>query len=163
MSYLEFGFGDEAVTPLKTPTKKLVVELVPRSTWGWNLRSELPKKRWDALRTAVYARAGHRCEVCGGKGSKHPVEAHERWEYNDTTLVQKLVGVEALCPSCHSVRHMGLTMSRGGGDRAMAHMDRVNGWTSKQTEDHVVEAMKKWDHRSKYNWTLDLSWLENAE
>lgn len=141
---------------------RLTVELVPRSTWEWNVRSEVTRTQWDSLRKEVYAKAGHKCEVCGGSGSKHPVEAHEKWDYDDDTHVQKLVGIEALCPKCHMVRHMGRTMKMGLGDMAMAHMDRVNGWTSKQTEDHVVEAFKVWRERSKHAWHLDLTWLKNV-
>jgi len=163
MGILAFGIGtgDEGIRA-PTPGGKLVVELVPRSTWEVNLRSELTKAAWDTLRRAVYQRAGHRCEICGGKGPKHPVEAHERWTYDDETHVQTLVGVAALCPDCHSVRHMGRTMAVGKGDRAMAHMDKVNGWTPKQTEDHVVAAMKKWQDRSKHEWTLNLDWLKHG-
>jgi hypothetical protein len=142
---------------------KLMVELVPRSTWGWNLRSELTRTQWDRLRKATYARAGNRCEVCGGKGRKHPVECHERWEYDDVNHVQKLVGLEALCPYCHEVRHIGRAMNEGNGERAMIHLDRVNNWSSEQTTKHVAEAMQVWHERSKHEWTLDLSWLNDAK
>lgn len=163
MGYTEFNVGENVeALKLSVPTHHLVVELVPKSMWGFNLRSELTKAQWDKIRKAVYERAGHRCEICGGKGSKHPVEAHERWVYDDTTHVQKLVGVEALCPMCHKVRHLGRTIAVGQGDMAMGHLDRVNGWTPKQTEDHVVEAMKVWAERSKHTWTLDLTWVRNG-
>ena len=139
---------------------KLVVELVPHSTWGYNVRSEFPKKQWDVIRKAVYKQSNYCCDICGGKGRKHPVEAHEQWDYDDTTHVQKLIGIWSLCPNCHLVKHMGRAMAVGQGDRAMAHMDKVNGWTPQQTEDHIVGAMKQWEERSKHTWTLDLTWLD---
>jgi hypothetical protein len=142
---------------------KLLVELVPQSTWGWNLRSELRPSEWDRLRKATYARAGNRCEVCGGRGRKHPVECHERWEYDDVNHVQKLVGLEALCPYCHEVRHIGRAMAVGTADRAMIHLDRVNEWTPEQTTAHVTEAFRVWRERSLHQWTLDLSWLNDAK
>ena len=142
---------------------KLLVELVPLSTWGWNLRSELTRAEWDRLRKATYERAENRCEVCGGRGRKHPVECHERWEYDDTNRVQKLVGLEALCPYCHEVRHIGRAISVGNGDRAMIHLDRVNGWPPEQTAEHVAQAFATWRERSKHAWTLDLSWLHDAK
>lgn len=142
---------------------KLLVELVPRTTWGWNLRSELTRTEWDRIRKAVYERAGHLCEVCGGRGKKHPVEAHERWEYDDRTRVQKLVGLEALCPPCHEVRHLGRAISTGRGKLAFEHLSRMNGWTSDETRLHVEEAFLRWRERSTHDWTLDVTWLRNAQ
>ena len=156
---VRFSMAEYTQKPMQP---KLAVELVPRSTWEWNVRSELTRTQWDKLRAQIYQKADHKCEVCGGRGKKHPLEAHERWSYDDNTHVQTLVGIEALCPLCHMVRHMGRTISLGLGDVAMAHMDKVNGWTPQQTEDHVTEAFKVWGERSKYNWHLDLTWLKNV-
>ena len=74
----------------------LTVELVPRGQWGANLRSELPKKDWDRLRREQYKKAGYVCEICGGKGSRHPVECHEIWHYDEDTNTQRLDGLIAL-------------------------------------------------------------------
>ena len=138
---------------------KLVAELVPSSTWGWNLRSVLTEKGWGVVRQKVYEKAGSLCQICGGKGSKHPVECHERWVYDDRKHVQKLVGLEALCPSCHEVRHIGRAFQVGRGPKAMRHMMKVNSWTLEQVEAHIEEAMKIWKGRSSFVWKLDLTWL----
>lgn len=148
---------------MPNPVPKLSLELVPQSAWGFNLRSELRPSEWDRLRKATYAKAGHKCEVCGGVGPKGRLEAHERWSYDDASHVQTLVSLEALCTRCHECRHLGRAMAVGNGDRALAHLDRVNGWTPKQTEDHVVGAMAVWRERSRHSWTLDLSWLTDVE
>lgn len=139
---------------------RLLLELVPAPNWGWNLRSELKKSEWDEVRRVVYERAGHVCEVCGGKGRKWPVECHERWTYDDESGVQKLVGLEALCPPCHEVRHMGRAISVGNGDRASKHLGKVNGWTPEKVEAHVSAAFDLWHRRSQRSWSLDLSWLD---
>lgn len=139
---------------------RLVAELVPASTWGWNLRSVLSKKGWDDLRKSVYEKAGFLCEICGGKGRKHPVECHERWEYNDARHIQKLVGLEALCPSCHEVRHIGRALSVGRGHLAIQHMSKVNQWTPEQVEAHIQQAMRQWNMRSRFVWKLNLEWLK---
>jgi hypothetical protein len=55
----------------------LTIELVPETAWFKNLRSELPKEKWDKLRKDTYKKAGYRCEVCGGKGEKWPVWTFE--------------------------------------------------------------------------------------
>jgi len=142
---------------------KLTIELVPKGQWGANLRSELPKSEWDRLRRATYAKAGHRCEICGGRGPKWPVECHERWRYDEETKVQHLEGLIALCPSCHRVKHMGRTMSIGQGDAAMRQLMKVNGWSHSDAVHYVEAAFETWARRSRERWTLDLSWLETEK
>lgn len=91
---------------IKNP--KLALELVPCTCWVSNLRSLFSKEKWATMKQACYRSAGFRCEVCGGRGEKWPVEAHEVWEYDDMHLVQIFKRVCALCPSCHQVKHYGL-------------------------------------------------------
>lgn len=155
MSFIEFGFEE--------PTHKtLTVELVPSTAWGANLRSELPKKDWDKLRKAQYANAGNRCEICGGKGRKHPVECHEIWDYNDKTHVQTLTGLIALCPPCHRVKHLGFAFVKGRGQEAIAHLMKVNGWSPEDTQHYVEAVFEEHARRSKHRWTLDLEWLRSV-
>ena len=139
---------------------KLTIELVPKGQWGANLRSELPKAEWDRLRKATYAKAGHQCEICGGRGPKWPVECHERWRYDEETKTQHLEGLIALCPSCHEVKHMGRSMSVGKGAKAMEHLMKVNGWSNTDALHYVEAAFETWTRRSKEQWSEDLSWLE---
>lgn len=138
----------------------LSVELVPKTSWGDNLRSRFKPSEWDTLRFACYAAAGHKCEVCGGVGKKHPVECHEIWQYDDENHVQTLQGLIALCPACHEVKHFGRAQATGNGARALNHLARVNGWTDAQAKAHVEAAFTMWRKRSQSNWTLDLSKIE---
>ncbi len=139
----------------------LEIELVPSTVWYSNLRSELTKAQWDHLRKNCYQQAGHVCEVCGGKGPKWPVECHEIWEFCDQHKTQTLQGLIALCPSCHEVKHMGLAGKRGRGNIARAHLAKVNGWTSAQSQDHIRKAFQVWEKRSRHDWELDISWVES--
>lgn len=138
---------------------RLPVEMVPESQWGCNLRSWLPKADWDTLRKEQYEIAHHRCEVCGGKGAKWPVECHERWEYDPVHQVQKLVGLVALCPRCHQVKHLGRTMAVGKLDDAIEHLQKVNGIGKELSNAYVREVFAVWKARSAHEWKLDLSWL----
>src|SRR5205823_6629265 len=79
----------------------LTVELVPSTCWFHNVRSEVSTEDWDRLKQMASQRAGRRCEVCGRRGPRWPVEAHEVWEYDDEKHVQRLLGIVALCPACH--------------------------------------------------------------
>lgn len=138
----------------------LTIELVPKGQWFDNLRSRLSGPHWDTLRRSAYEAAGHRCEICGGKGQKWPVEAHERWEYDEENRVQKLVGIIALCPACHSCKHIGRTIAVGDGEAAFRHLMLVNSWSRPQADRHVSEAFEVWRRRSAEVWTLDLAWLD---
>ncbi|NBR00667.1 MAG: HNH endonuclease [Actinobacteria bacterium] len=140
----------------------LTLDLVPSSTWYDNLRSRLRPSEWDRLRKATYAAAGNKCEVCGGNGRRHPVECHERWTYDEDARVQRLVGLVALCPACHEVKHFGRAQSVGRGAPALAHLMRVNRWTEDQALDHIEDSFRVWQRRSAIEWTLDLSWLDTA-
>ena len=139
---------------------RLTVELVPRGNWYSNVRSHVSETAWDRLRRPVYERAGHRCEVCGRRGTHHPVECHELWEYDDAAGIQKLVGLVALCPACHGVKHFGRSHVVGKGDDAIDQLMSVNGWSWERAEAYIDLVLKIWRLRNRGPWQLDLSWLE---
>lgn len=143
-------------------TPKLTVELVPATAWGANLRSILHPSHWDRLRRASYRRAGYRCEICQGKGPKHPVECHEIWHYNDEDKRQTLQGLISLCPPCHRVKHLGHAHVIGKGDEAREHLRQVNGWSQSETARYIGTVFQRWEERSQFEWALDLSWLETS-
>ena len=138
-------------------TMKLTVELVPATSWGDNLRSHFKTREWDLLRKACYEQAGHKCEICGGKGRRQTLECHEIWHYDDDQCVQTLKGLIALCPSCHEVKHIGRAMAVGFGDRALAHLVKVNGITQAEAVAHVGDAFALWKTRTQKAWTLDIT------
>lgn len=142
----------------------LTLELVPATSFGNNLRTRLTTKSWDVIRHLQYDLANGVCEICGQKGKdqgrRHNLECHERWEYNDTTHIQTLVGLIALCPRCHEVVHFGHTQIRGRANQALHHLMQVNDCTLEEASQIVGAAQIKWLERSTHKWTLDLSWLE---
>ncbi len=138
---------------------RLTIELVPQTCWFSNVRSEVGAADWDTLRKAVAAEAGNRCEVCGGRGPRWPVECHEIWQYDDAAHRQTLLGLTALCPACHEVKHIGFANVRGRGHLAAKHLAAVNGWTAAQADRYIAEQFAVWQERSRFDWTLDLSWL----
>jgi len=138
----------------------LTIELIPKSSWCHNLWSQLDSRDWGRLKVTTSEAAQHRCEVCGGVGSKYPVDCHERWEFEEWSCTQSLVGLIALCPACHSVKHLGRSMNHGLGDDAKAHLRAINKWSTKKTEDYVALAFNLWEVRSLEKWYVDLSWLK---
>lgn len=148
-------------SPIRTSrVKKLLeIELVPSSSWFNNVRSALTKKQWDNLKSQVASKAWNVCEICGGVGPKHPVECHEIWDYDERNLIQKLVGMIALCPACHMVKHIGLAKLQGKGELAIKHLMKVNKMNKEDVEKYVTEAFQTWAERSKKQWKLDISHL----
>jgi hypothetical protein len=142
---------------------KLTIELVPQTAWYSNVRSNVSKAEWDVLRKACYKKAGYKCEVCSGKGPKHPVECHEIWEYDDEKYTQTLMGLIALCPNCHSTKHVGLAQIQGRFDVVLNQLMTVNEMTKKEAEAYVNESFDLWEKRSKNKWELDILILENKE
>jgi hypothetical protein len=140
----------------------LTLDLVPKTSFFQNFRTLRPKD-WEIIRQEVYRRAGHCCEICKGQGPKHPVEAHERWDYDQTggtTGVQKLVGLVALCPACHEVCHFGLATLRGRERQARRHLMDVNGWSDAQADRHIEQAFLQWHRRGLVSWELDISFVD---
>ena len=143
-----------------SPVTRLTVELVPSTCWWSNVRSHVAPAVWERLRRATATAAGNRCEICGGRGRRHPVECHEVWDYDDARLVQRLVRLIALCPSCHEVKHLGLAAKRGRHAAALAHLAKVNGWTAADAEAYTEVVFEQWAARSRHDWTLDCTVLE---
>jgi hypothetical protein len=138
---------------------KLTIELVPRSCWFSNLRSELSALDWKRLKIQTYQAAGWVCEICGGKGKDWPVECHERWLYDDLNHIQKLEGLIALCPACHEVKHIGLAEKRGHLPHARQHLAKINGISLADAMLYIEHSFEVWAQRSCHQWKLDISWL----
>jgi hypothetical protein len=142
---------------------KLLIELIPTTCHFSNVRTTVSKKEWDKLRFLTYEKADNKCEICGdnglNQGYKHRVECHEIWDYNDETHVQKLVGLISLCPICHQVKHIGRAIAMRNHQDAYIQLAKVNKWTPKQVETHILESFELHRERSKHQWTLDLSIL----
>ena len=139
---------------------RLIPELIPSTAWGNNLRSHLTKAQWDQLRRWCYKQASHKCEICGGVGPSHPVECHESWEYDDDNHVLSLVGVMALCPQCHAVKHLGRSYSVGKGNKSVKWMAFINGWSMDRAMDEVDRVFQEWLDRDDYSWDVDMSWAD---
>ena len=143
----------------------LFVDLVPASCWFTNVRTCIADADWDRLRRMVYGRAAQRCEACGRGPDRRDgprLEAHERWDYDDSAGVQQLRRLICLCSWCHAVTHFGLTAVRGREDWALGHLQAVTGLDLEQAVAHVDAAFALWERRSARAWALDLSMLTGA-
>ena len=142
---------------------KLSIELVPQPLWGLNLRKLLSTKQWDHIRKNSYKKANYKCELCGQKGNRHPVECHEIWEYDDKNFIQKLEGVIALCPNCHGVKHFGRQRAIGREQYAIQHFKKVTCINNNyEVELYLNKVFGIWHKRSlKTNWRVDVKIIKD--
>lgn len=145
------------------PRPALEIELVPRSCFFSNLRSNLRPKDWKKLRLDTSARAGGRCEICGSRNYNRSLECHEIWYYDEETLTQRLTGLVALCRECHRAKHMALAREMGWETQARRHLMRVNGWSARKVNTYIEEAFAEFETRSQLSWKLDISWLDGLD
>ena len=138
---------------------KLEIELIPQSTFGKNVRSSVTKNQWDIIRSQVYSKAYNICEICGDFENR--TEAHEIWDFNEDLSIQKLIGMIALCPLCHSTKHFGLSELKGIRDKVLAHLMKINKISKKKAEKYIESQFLIWSIRSKKEWKLDLSILKD--
>jgi hypothetical protein len=139
---------------------RLSVELVPKQAWGRNLWTVLWPRDWNRLRKRTSESAHRRCEICGGVGAKWPVACHERWEFEEWSCTQYLIGLIALCPACHDVKHIGRAIAGGRRAETTAHLCAVNRWSRKRAGRYLKLAFAVGELRNRERWYVDLSWLK---
>jgi hypothetical protein len=143
---------------------KLTTELVPSTLWYTNLRSLITKKQWDIIRKKCYSDANYKCEICGDTGQiqgvTHNVDCHEIWQYDDKLHIQKLIGLIALCPNCHLVKHPGYAHSQGKSELVIRQLVKINNMTVDQAIEYIENAFIIWKERSQYKWTTDISYVD---
>jgi len=142
----------------------LTVELVPKTCWWSSVRSMVTITEWNKIRKLSYASANNKCEICGSdglkQGYKHRVECHEVFEYDDINHIQKLVKLISLCVNCHQVKHIGRAIAMGRQVICLKHLAKVNNWSQKEIQDHIIASFETNKERSKHQWTLDISLLK---
>jgi hypothetical protein len=142
---------------------KLTIEMIPNTCAFSNIRTCIKPSQWDKIRKLSYSMAMNRCEICEGRGKrqgfKHDLECHEIFEYDDVNKVQKLIGLVSLCPICHLVKHFGRASAIGKQAICMKQLQKLNSWTHKDVVTYLKEVYELHKERSKYEWKLDLSIL----
>lgn len=141
--------------PKLPPKHKLQIQLIPETSWFYNLRKVLPKRRWDQLRKKVYAYYQYQCAACRARGKLH---AHEVWQFDMKTKRQRLIRIVALCELCHAVEHLGHTeMARSGQylAKVIKHGRQVMGCSIHQFAKKRNAAIELWRKRNRYEWKVD--------
>ena len=143
---------------------RLDLELVPATAWFSNIRGICSANTWTLICKRTYKAFDYRCGICGGKGLDHPVECHETWHYGDLNHVMALTGLIALCPDCHSVKHMGFTQTKGSMalKRAIEHMAGINRISIEDCLMYISYHDDVMMLRSQYMWSLNHGSLTRA-
>lgn len=145
---------------------KLTVELIPKTCHYSNVRTTIKSTDWDKIRMIVYQKALYKCEICGDtglrQGYKHSVECHEIWKYDDKKKVQKLIGLIALCPLCHQVKHAGRSLFMGKQNQLIQRLIRINEWDETKAKEYLAESFEINKERSQHEWTLDLKLITKS-
>lgn len=147
---------------------RLTVELVPRTAWWSNVRSNVTRAEWEKCKAYARNQTGGTCLICRStghqQGRRHAVEADEIWHYDDDKQIQTLVGIRPLCPMCHAVKHLGRTRQVSSPEqwaRVIDHMCWVNGreWTVTYLDRYLEIVFAIWEARSELEYSLDVSFL----
>lgn len=139
---------------------KLNIELIPKTAWGENLRKSLKQSEWDKIRKAVYAKQDLHCYICDVQCTS--LDAHELWEFNEETHVQRLVDIIGVCKACHNTIHFGRAQKVGYEKEAVEQFLKVNDCSMFEFKEEVLKAKIDYQRRSKIpKWTLDLSFVES--
>lgn len=97
--------------------------------------------------------------ICGRSTTR--LEAHEQWRYDDESGVQSLENIVAICRPCHEVVHIGRTQLLGREKEASEHFMKVNNCSYADYRKALGEANTIHRERSKKEWQLDVSKLNN--
>lgn len=111
----------------------------------------------ERQRKLVCEAAGNRCEICGGIGKRHPC--------------QPVVGLIALCPDCHAVKHLARTRMvsvqqghRSIYENALRHLARVNEWDGERLKSYVAATRETFQRREALGaWAQDVSLLFDGD
>jgi hypothetical protein len=143
--------------PMSKP--RLSIELIPTRQSNLNLRSTLLAEEWRELSKRIRNSANGQCQICGSKPDE--LDCHEAWKFSDKSRTQTLVSLMAICRLCHRAKHIGQQEWAGVNyDEAEMHLARVNGWTAKETREHVKREHAKHAARVNYFYDVDLSYVE---
>jgi hypothetical protein len=150
----------------------LEMEIVPETAWFFNLRKLLSSTAWGELRNRVYGEYLYQCYYCHRqfwrdeeewqlKPNGGGLHAHEIWSYNDDTHVQTINGVVALCPTCHAIKHMILTLKKiEAGELSMEeitnHYCNINQCYPEDFQKVLAREIEIYKERSQHQWTCDI-------
>lgn len=162
-SLYDFTEEEKNKIQILLPQIRLKIQMIPVTSFYKNVRSNIAQTEWDRIRRDIYKQSNYECDICKGKGDEHPVECHELWDYDSKTRVQKLVGFQSICPSCHEVIHIGRTSTLGTTkkEKAYEHFKTINNLNDEDAKLIANYFKDEWITRCGVKWSLNLDYLIN--
>ncbi|MBU3146735.1 hypothetical protein [Clostridium sp. CF012] len=137
----------------------LNIQLVPLSRFGINLRTKLKKSDWDKIRKSVYAKEEMCCHICLEPCKS--LDAHEVWNFNKKTQIQKLIGIIGICKACHNTIHYGRSQMIGYEQEAKEQFLKVNNCEMIDLKIELLRIRADYFELCKIkDWKLDLAFIE---
>lgn len=159
----------------KKPLVTLAVNLIPAGNWNKNVRAVVAQDIWESMRYCFRATKTQpnfmrrldlpspdvllplTCATCGEE--KESLELHECWDYDDKSLVQKLVSLIPICDKCHNVVHFGRASQLGLAEEAFRQLCKINKLTEDEGRQQVDAAYAIWMKRSQNGYALNFDKL----
>ncbi len=139
---------------------KLVIELMPQSVSGANIRKKTNSRTWEIIKRKAFRDADNKCQVCGATHDQNPLECHEQYEYDDSQKTMVLKNFLCLCSECHRAQHADLARSNGRQDMVIDQLIKVNEMMEEEALEYIEQAINKMNNRSKKRWRLDTSFKD---
>lgn len=150
---------------------RLKIQMIPKTMYEKNVRSELTTTEWQQLSRLVRYSAHGTCPICEKENlDLRDMDAHEVWEYiierdekGKKVYIQRLKEIIPVCKACHATIHIGHTKALGQTnhsncyERAVDHFMEVNHCGYTKFKEKEMKAHKKWLKRSKHKWKLDIN------
>jgi len=133
--------------------------MLPKSSYGMTVQNCVHPSDWNRLKSFIEERANFKCECCDDKG---PLDAHERWSYNEEEKTQKLMRIIAICKPCHETTHMGLAQINGREEAAFDRLMQVRKMDKPTALKHLEDATKVKSRRDDIEWKQDFSILTDS-
>ena len=130
---------------------KLTIEIgKPAYAQKKTVRESIPRTLWNSVRQYVLATSDFTCQICGVR-SEDKLHAHEVWEYDEDAYLLILREIQALCKSCHDLKHLHHAALRINDRKIRAfvmkklkkHFMKVNDCTEKDFERHYRNQLAK--------------------
>lgn len=136
-------------------SKKLTVEILPRTQYMQFLHTEVYEQQWDYIASLCYHRASGVCEYCD---SEENLMYHTAWKYDNSTKLATVAGVELMCEKCYQAKSIdNLFIKPKAHDDLINHLIKVNDISFNDAKNEVAQAYKECIERSKVIWVMDVS------
>jgi hypothetical protein len=143
-------------------TNTLNIELVPYTMHYKNVRAVVPGEVWHVVCDITHQMHNRRCCKCRRSAVEARLECHEVWSFTTSPApVMKMTGMLSLCHLCHMGKHIKFAELNGELPATRTHLMKYHQLTPLQFWWKVQKAVAKVRQLSRYEYSLDLTYLND--